>query len=341
MGEMKLEDNNKLKGYLSFKYDMDIQDITPVKNVMHIYTSSGDRCLKRVKYRKEHFLFIMSAMKHLMNNGFEGLIPLIPARNGEMYVELEDGYGFLTEWISSRECDYSNPIELKMAAVTLSKIHNLSKGYEPPKNCEPRIGWGRWADMFTLRIKDMMEFKKIIESHEELSYFDKLYIDSIDYFINQAETSIENLKSTGYFELMEEESGNKSFCHHDFAHHNVLLSDDLKVYVIDFDYCILDSRLHDLSSLIIRNMRRGNWNMEKAQYIIDCYLRLGSLKSDEIPVMNAFMEFPQDFWQVGLQYYKEKLKWEESHFIKRLSNVIDDETDRRQFLSEFKHSIVL
>lgn len=334
-----MDNIGKLKNYLSIKYDMEVKDITRVKNVMHIFTNRGDLCLKRVKYRKEHFLFILSAMMHLADNGFDGIIPLIPSRWGEPYIELEDGYGFLTKWISCRECDYSNPIELKKAAAALGRIHNTSQNFTPPEGCEPRIGWGKWVEKFSARIDELMLFKSIIKGKAELSHFDSLYLENVDFYINQAFSAVEHLKNTKYFELMQEEMKRRSFCHHDYAHHNVLISDDFKVFVIDFDYCICDSRLHDLSSLIIRNMRHGNWNMEKAQYIIDCYLKEGWLHKDEIPVMNAFMEFPQDFWQVGLQYYVEKQDWDEAHFNKRLNNAVNDKIDRQQFLDEFKYSI--
>ena len=41
----------------------------------------------------------------------------------------------------------------------------------------------------------------------------------------------------------------KRFCHHDFAHHNLLIDKQGEINVIDFDYCILDSHIHDLASL--------------------------------------------------------------------------------------------
>jgi CotS family spore coat protein len=330
-----------LVDYLSLKYEMDIQEVRPVKNVVRIVTSEGDKCLKRVKYKKGHFLFILSAMRHLLDRGFYGIIPFIPTCSGEWYVELEDGYGFLTDWISSRECDYSNPIDLKMAAVTLAKLHNASRGFTIEEGTEPRIGWGKWIEKFSERLRDMDLFKKIIESKSYLTGFDEIYLDNVDNYIEQGISAIEHLKDSKYFELSDREMKEKSFCHHDYAHHNVLISNDFNVYIIDFDYCICDTRLHDLSSLVIRNMRHGNWNMEKAQYIIDCYLKAGHLEKDEIPVMNGFMEFPQDFWQVGLQYYVEKQRWDEVQFNKRLDNFIKDKRERMQFLDEYKYSIEL
>jgi len=336
---MQQKEISELKDRLSLEYDIDIQYITPIKNVIKITTEDGDKCLKRIKYEKGHFLFILSAMKHLMNNGFEGIIPFIPRKNGELYIDLKDGFGFLTDWVNSRECNYSNPIDLKIAAAALSNLHKASENFKPMEGAKPWIGWGSWIENFKRRIDEMLVFRNIIDNKNSLTDFDKLYRDKFDYYLKQGISAIEHLKDTKYLELSGEESKKSSFCHHDYANHNVLMGYDFKVYIIDFDYCICDTRIHDLSSLIIRNMRHGNWNMEKAQYIMDCYLKKGHIIKDEIPVMSAFMEFPQDFWQVGLQYYIEKQKWEDANFNKRLNNVINDMIDRGYFLDEFKSSI--
>jgi CotS family spore coat protein len=329
----------ELKDYLSLKYDINIQDITPVKNVIRVSTDKGYKCLKRAKYDEGQFNFILSAVKHLLNKGFDMILPFIPTRDGELYVEMENGYGFLTEWVESRECNYSNPIELKMAAAALAKLHKASEGFSPREVPDVRMGWGRWIEKFSKRVNDMLMFKEIIKGRDSLTYFDTMYLNNADYFINQGIQAIKHLGKTKYFELMDREMKKQSFCHHDYANHNVLITGGFDVYIIDFDYCICDTRIHDLASLIIRNMRHGNWNMEKAQYITDCYLLEGSIVPDEIPVINAFLEFPQDFWQVGLQYYVEKLKWEEEHYNRRLERVINDKADRQVFLDQFKYMI--
>ena len=88
-------------------------------------------------------------------------------------------------------------------------------------------------------------------------------------------------------------------------------------------------------------MRHGNYDMDKAQYIVDCYLKTGDIYKDELYLMNSFMEFPQDFWQVGLQYYIERLSWDEERFNKRLTKAVNDKKDRSEFLNEFKHSIII
>lgn len=48
------------------------------------------------------------------------------------------------------------------------------------------------------------------------------------------------------------------FCHHDYANHNILIDSENQIYIIDFDYCMLDTKLHDLASILIRVMKMAN-----------------------------------------------------------------------------------
>jgi len=119
------------------------------------------------------------------------------------------------------------------------------------------------------------------------------------------------------------------------ANHNFLITEEGKVYLIDFDYCIMDTRLHDLTSLVIRNMRYGVWDIGKAYFILNEYDRIYSISRKELEVIKALITFPQDFWQVGLQYYTEKQPWTMDYFLMRLNRIVDDREIRDKFLKEF------
>ena len=134
---------------------------------------------------------------------------------------------------------------------------------------------------------------------------------------------------------MQSEIEKHGFCHHDYAHHNVLIGEKDDVNIIDFDFCILDSHLHDLSSLIIRVMKNGKWDIRNAMHILNVYNLTNNVDKLDIPIMAAFMEYPQEYWQIGIQYYWEKQPWGEEFFLKKLEKIYEDEYDRQDFLEEF------
>jgi len=73
---------------------------------------------------------------------------------------------------------------------------------------------------------------------------------------------------------------------------------------------------------------------------LDIYSKNIYIDDDELYLIFCFMEFPQDFWQVGLQYYVEKQPWGEEFFIKKLNRIVGDSVDRMEFLRDFETSFL-
>ena len=317
-------------------YTIEVQKIEKIKNVYKIYGKDDVYCLKVIKYNFPHFLFIISAIRHLQGNGFEKVPSFISTKDGESYIKLENNYAYLTLWIHARECNYDNPLDVKVAAKKLSELHKCSENFNVTMEMKPRIGWLKWFKIFSTRIDEIYDFKRRINEKDKLTEFDELYIDMMEEEIERGKQSLKNLGESNYIFKMKEEIGKRGFCHHDYAHHNVLISANKEVNIIDFDYCMLDTHLHDLSSLLIRVMKNGRWDIMKGEFIINSYNEINRVVQDDIPVMAAFMEFPQEYWQVGIQYYWEKQAWGEEFFLKKLKKIQEDKYDREEFIEVFR-----
>lgn len=317
-------------------YGLHINFIEKIKNVYKIYTKDGQFSLKIVKYDFGHFLFILSAIKHLQNNGFKNTPKIIKTENGMEYINIQGNYAYLTKWITSRECNYDNPVDILIASSKLAELHKKSQGFELTEVMNPRVGWFKWIETFKTRKRELLDFKKRISKKHKNSEFDDNYLSMMEEELARSDISIENLIQSEYLEFMNKEIVNKGFCHHDYANHNVLIDNIGEANIIDFDYCMLDTHLHDLASLLIRRMKNGKWSIDSARFIIDAYSVINNVKKEEIPIMAAFMEFPQDYWQVGIQYYWEKQPWEEEFFLKKLKKVNKDKEEKQEFIDEFR-----
>ena len=324
-----------VKNYINENYGLTINDMEKVKNSYKIITNEGGYCLKVIKYEFAHFKFILEAMKHLQKNNFEYIPKFIKTVDGKDYVCINGKYSYLTEWIPSRTSNYDNPLELALVAEKLSELHECSKGFNIDDTMKPRIGWFSWIKVFETRRDEILDFKKRISQKAYKSKFDLLYLDNIDAEISRAERSIEGLKKNNYIKVMEKQVFAREFCHHDYAHHNILVSDDKNLNVIDFDYCILDSHLHDLCSLLIRCMKEGHWDCKKADLVLNSYCKNKELLKSEIPIMREFIRYPQSFWQIGLQVYWEQQPWGEEFFINKLNRYLSDCLDREEFIDDY------
>ncbi|TDT62315.1 CotS family spore coat protein [Fonticella tunisiensis] len=330
----------ELKKLLESSYNIEILSIEKIKNVYKIKTEDGYKCLKFSKYDINQFNFIISAIDHLLRRGFKNILPPYSTQKGDKYIKLDGGYGFLTDWIESREANFKNSAELKLCVKTLAEFHLSSRGFDFPEGAKGRNYYGRWIRKFKKRCDELLYFKALIKSKDSLSQFDNIYLKYFDVHYKQALKAIKDLEESNYLEIMKGHQALGGFCHHDTANHNFLITDDFIAFMIDFDYCIFDSHLHDLSSIIIRNLKYGNWDFERLQFILDIYSEFIPVNIEEQYLIFCFMEFPQDFWQVGLQYYIEKQPWGEDFFIKKLNRIVGDSRDRIDFIEKFRASLM-
>ena len=324
-----------IKNEIQDKYLIEIETIEKVKNSYKIKTKDGDYGIKVIKYQYPHFYFILSAIKHLRTRGFKKMPEIINTKDNLEYISLGNNFSYLNKWIDSKSCNYKNFSDLKLASETLGELHRCSEGFTLRHNMRPRIAWFSWIKVFETRCDEILDFKRRIYQKAYKSQFDETYLHAIDEEIERGKRAIDEIRSNRYIELMNKEVLKRGFCHHDYAHHNVLINKSKEINVIDFDYCILDTHIHDLASLLIRAMKDGEWNEEISDVILNSYANTHSLFDDELRLMKGFIRFPQGFWQIGLQYYWEQQPWGEEFLINKLNKYLNDRDNREKFLQNF------
>jgi len=329
-------DTQELRGLVEDKYSLCIVDIEKIKNVYRIETDDGMYCLKIINYDFKHFLFIIGAIKHLQNNSFQNIPQIIETKDKNDYIAVDSKYAYLTPWLSARQCNYDNPVDIELCTSKLAQLHIRSLNFKVTPDMKPRIAWLKWIETFKTRRSEILDFKRRIDEKEFKTEFDMNYLGMMEEELLRSDRSICNLTKSEYIDKMKEEIKHRGFCHHDYAHHNILIEESGGISIIDFDYCILDTHLHDLSSLLIRRMKNGKWSLENALFIMDIYHATNEIYKSDIEVMAGFMEFPQEYWQTGIQYYWEKKNWGEEFFLKKLEKIEEDRVERQIFIDEFR-----
>lgn len=319
--------------------DFKVKQIIPVRSVYRIVTDKGFFCLKRLRFPLEDMQFIFSAVEHLRKKGFDNIFSVVKQKNGDDFIIFKGEKYFITEWIDGRECDFMNPLDIDAAIELLARLHNAAEGYAPEVCPGDRCYYGKWPENFRKRIDEMKLIKDQVMSKPEKNDIDEIYLDYVDMCINDGEEALLLLNKTGYKDLSEEAAKKGSFIHHDFAHHNILHTFDGRTYVVDFDYCIMDIRIHDVGSLIIRNMKKSNWDIDKALDIIEGYDRRNPIGSEELKVLAPFFLFPQDFWMISRQYYIERKAWDEEDFADKMSTKSEYTLMRRKFIEEYERRV--
>lgn len=329
-------EDEKILELLNKNYDLQFVSLEKNKNVYKVNTTTKKAyCLKVINYSFPHFNFILSCILHLQKNGFKTVPEIIRTKADSYYIKFFDKYAFLSNWVNSRQSKFDNSSELSRVSKKLGELHSCSERFVVTMEMDPRIGWFSWPNVFNTRKSEILDFKNRINQKAKKSSFDKLYLKHLDEEVLKAEKSIKGLNKSKYKEIMKKEVMKGGFCHHDYAHHNVLIDDSDNINIIDFDYCILDTHLHDLASLMIRAMKKGKWANEKGKNIVDSYLKSNSLSQEEVIVIKEFIRFPQEYWQLGIQKYWEQQAWSEESFFERLNNYIEDSEERTKYVENF------
>ncbi len=318
------------------QFDIKIETIKANKGVYYLKTNKGERCLKRINYGPQKLLFVYGAKEHLIKNGFSNLDRYYLNINDEPYALVNEDLYTLSEWLEGRECDFRNIDEVKIAAKTLAGMHEASKGYDPPENSKLKSDLGRWPHLMEKRTKSLDKMKDIIRKKNIKNDFDMIYLKSMEFYRNLGKQALQTLKESNYYELCMVAEQEKTFCHHDFTYHNIIIDNNEKPHIIDFDYCKREVRTFDISNFMIKVLKRVDWNIDFAKAIIESYNSVCKLRDDEYKVLYAYLQFPQRYWRLANRYYYNEVNWGQNTFTNKLSSIIDEKDKFLSFLNEFK-----
>lgn len=318
------------------QFNIKIEILKANKGIYYLKTNKGERCLKKINYGPQKLLFVYGAKEHLVNNGFSNVDRYFLNTDGEPYALVNEDLYTLSEWLDGRECDFHNIEEVKIASKTLAKLHEASKGYDPPENSKLKTDLGRWPSLMEKRIKSLDKMRDMIRKKNNKSNFDLLYLKSMEFYKEIGKKALNELNESNYYELCSIADMNKSFCHHDYTYHNIIFSKDNNVSIIDFDYCKREIRAYDISNFMIKVLKRCDWNLEYAKAIISSYNKVSEIREDEYKVLYAFLLFPQRYWRLANRYYYNEVNWGQNTFANKLESIINEKENYLKFLDEFK-----
>lgn len=317
------------------QFDIKIESIKPNKGVYYLKTDKGERCLKKVNYGVQKLLFVYGAKEHLILNGFNNVDKYFLNIEKEPFAVVNEDLYTLSEWISGRECNFKDKNDVALASEKLAYMHRSTKGYEPPENSKLKSDLERWPHLMDKRIKSLDKMRNMGRKRGVKGSFDLNYIKSLQFYKELGKRAMKVLSDSNYMDICKSTEAEKSFCHHDYTYHNIIISDD-SVNVIDFDYCKREVRAYDIANFMTKVLKRVDWDIEYAKIIIDNYNKVDLLREEEYKVIFAFLLFPQRFWRLSNRYYYNEVNWAQNTFGNKLENLISEQEIYMNFIEAFK-----
>lgn len=318
------------------QFNIKIESIKPNKGVYHLKTDKGEKCLKKINYGAQKLLFVYGAKEHLMKNDFHRVDRYCLNAEGEPYALVNEDLYTLSEWIEGRECDFHILEDVNIAAKNLAHMHIASKGYEPPENSKLKSDLERWPHLMDKRVKSFDKMRDMARKKNNKSNFDLNYIKAMQFYKDLGKRAMAVLNSSEYINICKLTEVEKSFCHHDYTYHNIIIDKNNNVNIIDFDYCKREVRAYDISNFMIKVLKRVDWNMEFANTIINSYNEINPLIEEEYRLIFSFLLFPQRFWRLANRYYYNEVNWAQNTFANKLEDLVKEQQIYLKFIEDFK-----
>ena len=330
--ECKLEQKNFLASYdldleLFKLFGLTVFEIVPVRNVFYVSTQKGEKILKKINYSLQELNYINSVIKYIKRK-FHRIIDFEENIYGEIFTLYKGNVYCIMNLIVGRECQFENPLDLEAAARGVAMLHEASLGFRT--DYLSKVKNGVTIKAFIKRTEEISIFKKIALLHEIKTEFDEIFLENVDENIKEMERSIRFLEASAFYKLASSED-KVAICHHDLAHHNILINKE-EAYFVDFDYAIVDLRVHDLCNLINKAMKILSYDFSKYKLILDSYNLINELSDLEKTVLKGMLYFPDDFYSISRDYYTKRKDWSEDVFVFRLKKKILMKEDRKEFI---------
>ena len=318
------------------QFDLKIEKIQPSKGIYFLKTNKGDMCLKKISYGIQKLIFIYEAKEHLIRNGFTNLDRFQLSVDNNCYAIVNEDIYTLSKWIEGRECDFSIAEDINSAARTLADLHICSRGYEPPDHSKLKSDLDRWPSIMSKRIKSFDKMRDMVRKKGMKNDVDMLYIKNYEFYKNLAKHAYRILEASKYHNICREVEEEKSFCHHDYTHHNIVFDSEGNVNVLDFDYCKREVRSYDIANFITKVLKRNDWNIEICKEIIKNYGERLELRYEDVFLIYGFLMFPQRFWRISNRYFYNDMLPRQSSFVNHFEKLINERENYIKFLDDFK-----
>lgn len=319
---------------ISTQFGLQINEVIPMKGVYLIKTDKGNKCLKKIGYGTQKLLYIYKAKEHIVSNGFDRIDRNCLTLEGAPYAFVNDDVYVVTEWIDARECDFKNPEDLKRAAETLGTFHLHARGFTPDEDTKVRSDIGKLPNTLDKRMITLNKMRDIARKNKRKTEFDMLYLTNVEFYLKLSKEALNSLDSLSYKRVCDNALSEKVLSHHDFTYHNILFKENGESYVIDFDYCKWEMQIYDVATLLIKALKRLNWNKDSGKLVLDAYGSIKPISEDELNILKTLLVFPQRFWRLANRYYYKEAGWSEASFVKKMREIIDERENYLSFISQ-------
>lgn len=308
------------------------KDTDKQRIVFKITYENKSYCLKKVYFDEKNLLFVYSALEWLSKNNIH-TPKLLDTLDGNKYVNYNGMLFILTIWIDGIKCSFDETSHVLTAVRQLAYAHKCSKNFTPIKGSKKREGL---TDIYITTLK---HFNQILLSYnysiKTKDHFSEIFLEFFDVNLEIAKFSLEIASNINNNNL------SKSLCHGDYVSKNLLFDKDDNIWLIDLDKCKYEYSMQDFGYFLRRLLRRDKtaWNIELALRLFREYNEANKMSTDDFRYLISYICFPQKYWKLSRDYYRNKNKCNKKLFVDMLLKATDKTPSHLLFVKNIKSRI--
>ena len=180
------------------EYDFQIISYKPLRAVYIAQTNKGSIVIKETDRDPDKLLYIHGLKEYLYEKGFSNLDRYLIGQNGLPFMVQEDRVFVVEKVIEGRECSFTNLFDREGAVVALAQLHKKGIGYVAPTGAFKRDNYGKWDSTYLKKIDYMLGLKNNVRNKKKKDFFDKIFLEDVDFMIHMAWQAYDTLKSSNY-----------------------------------------------------------------------------------------------------------------------------------------------
>ncbi len=302
------------------EYDIDLKKATKLRSIIKVESQLGTFTIKKAKISYTQAERMKEILHYLKKHDLN-VQQLLPNKYGDYFIPVTDGVVYATKWIEGKSLKINHGPHLRSLISMMAYMHRIGFSFVPNKNFTYRYVdelyiRNTWQD----RLNWFKHYNQKLKRNKNTA-FEHLIQSYSTFLIDWGEEAIEHLNQW-IIKYSSISKLRKTIIHGKFHHRNSILTEDQKLYLLDFDHASIDTPVRDIANFIrhyILNKEHQMW----AKDWIKLYQKQVELSTAEKKLLGIYLLFPERILSLTNRYEQKHYNWSEEFYLKKLQIRLD------------------
>ena len=310
-------------------YDVIVNDTRKVRGAVMYATDQGPVLLKEMTFSEKRVPVLYDLSKELEKHGYPRTDGIMKTKEDAFFCVSEDDTKYiLKKWFYGRECDHQKESDIMEAVRNLALLHRTMEECENIPNYERES----LDQEYFRHNRELRKVRAYIRDRSMKGDFELFFLKHFEDLYQWAEAAAEQIKTSGYKELLQKSMQEGKLVHGDYNYHNILIT-SAGVATTNFEHIYSGIPVTDLYDFLRKIMEKNQWNVSLGHKILEAYSRILPLSEQELEYIALCIAYPEKFWKIANSYYRSSKAWVSAKNLEKLEMAVLQVKQKQNFLN--------